>query len=121
MALEYYATASDLGEFSGTAIRQGNSLAAITADNPDAVKSRTSHLSAADLGNRGIEDIYNYDGDSPSTTNDFNIYNSKVKTNTETALPNLISKSMTSIEGIPYQFSETVDRRLQGTTVGRKY
>lgn len=33
----------------------------------------------------------------------------------------LSSATMNGIEGIPYQFDSTVDRRLQGTEVGRKY
>ena len=36
-------------------------------------------------------------------------------------LRNLITKNMNGIFGLPYQFSSDIDRRLQNTTIGRKY
>ena len=41
--------------------------------------------------------------------------------NTVNTVKSMISSSVTGIEGIPYQFMRSVDRRLEDTTVGRKY
>lgn len=39
----------------------------------------------------------------------------------ETTVKNIVSTSINGIEGIPYQFMDTIDRRVEGTSVGRKY
>lgn len=42
-------------------------------------------------------------------------------TTTAVSTKNLLTKNMHGIHGIPYQFMDTVDRRLDGTDFGRKY
>ena len=39
----------------------------------------------------------------------------------ETLVKNMLTKKMSGIEGLPYQFMSNVDRRITGTDMGRKY
>lgn len=48
-----------------------------------------------------------------------NIYNTM--TDDEIRVKGMLTKKMSGIEGMPYQFLENVDRRLGNTDIGRKY
>ena len=41
--------------------------------------------------------------------------------NDNTLVKNMLTKKMSGIEALPYQFMENVDRRITGTEMGRKY
>ena len=42
-------------------------------------------------------------------------------TNVDQTISKIMSTRTNGIEGLPYQFMESVDRRVWGTSVGRKY
>ena len=47
--------------------------------------------------------------------------NESVATSDEETIQKMITNTMNGVEGLPYQFMSSVDRRLTGTVIGRKY
>lgn len=47
--------------------------------------------------------------------------NYEISSTDENLVKNMLTKKMSGIEGLPYQFMENVDRRITGTDMGRKY
>ena len=69
------------------------------------------------------EAVKKYTGSSSTTTRANPQVNfSSVKTNSDEATAKkLLTTNLNGIYGMPYQFMDTVDRRLDGTSFGRKY
>ena len=69
------------------------------------------------LGNNG-EGVKNY-----KNIQNLNSYllGDGVPSGIDQTVANMVSTGINGIEGIPYQFTDTVDRRVKNTTVGRKY
>lgn len=50
-----------------------------------------------------------------------NLINGNISTDIDTTTAKLLSTKTNGIEGLPYQFPESVDRRISNTNIGRKY
>ena len=73
------------------------------------------------LSNGGVSYSQDNSYSDPSSGNYYLDNEATVTIEESNNFANIISDAITGIEGIPYQFMESVDRRLNGTKVGRKY
>ena len=69
------------------------------------------------MSRSGLANTISGVGVSAHTTNS----NYDISSTDENLVRNMLTKKMSGIEGLPYQFMENVDRRITGTDMGRKY
>lgn len=73
------------------------------------------------LSQEGLDTLMQGVGTSVNYVSTQNLEGDTTYQNDDYLCKNILTKKMSGIEGLPYQFLPNVDRRLSGTEIGRKY